>query len=89
MRTVPVNHSAGPLPEGCEPFRLMSIFGFFLEEKSSVPTQTEWDVLCLCTHYRHSVMRTDRIIIEDDCIILQSLQMAVGETGREGSDGRN
>ena len=25
MRTVPVNHSAGPLPEGCEPLRLISI----------------------------------------------------------------
>src|SRR5919107_377031 len=25
IRTVPVNHSAGPLPEGCEPLRLMSI----------------------------------------------------------------
>src|SRR3979409_1444493 len=24
MRTVPVNHSAGPLPDGCEPFLLMS-----------------------------------------------------------------
>src|ERR1700704_983828 len=27
MRTVPVNYSAGPLPEGCEPHLLMSIFG--------------------------------------------------------------
>src|SRR2546425_10846071 len=26
IRTVPVNHSAGPLPEGCEPLRLMSIW---------------------------------------------------------------
>jgi hypothetical protein len=26
MRTVPVNQSAGPLPEGCDPFRLISIF---------------------------------------------------------------
>jgi hypothetical protein len=25
MRTVPVNHSAGPLPDGCVPFRLISI----------------------------------------------------------------
>src|SRR5215831_14174601 len=25
MRTVPVNHSPGPLPEGCVPFRLISI----------------------------------------------------------------
>ena len=25
MRTVPVNQSAGPLPEGCEPLRLISI----------------------------------------------------------------
>src|SRR3712207_597570 len=25
MRTVPVNHSAGPLPDGCEPIRLISI----------------------------------------------------------------
>src|SRR5207253_10225874 len=25
MRTVPVNHSAGPMPEGCEPILLMSI----------------------------------------------------------------
>ncbi len=29
MRTVPVNHSAGPLPEGCEPILLMSILKFF------------------------------------------------------------
>src|ERR1700682_2442922 len=26
IRTVPVNQSAGPLPEGCEPLLLMSIF---------------------------------------------------------------
>ena len=26
IRTVPVNYSAGPLPEGCEPLRLISIF---------------------------------------------------------------
>src|SRR6187401_212991 len=25
MRTVPVNHSAGPLADGCEPLRLISI----------------------------------------------------------------
>ena len=25
MRTVPVNHSVGPLLDGCEPFRLISI----------------------------------------------------------------
>jgi hypothetical protein len=25
MRTVPVNHSAGPLPDGCEPARLISM----------------------------------------------------------------
>src|SRR5205823_4320674 len=25
IRTVPVNHSAGPLPDGCVPFRLISI----------------------------------------------------------------
>jgi hypothetical protein len=29
MRTVPVNQSAGPLAEGCEPFRLISIFNSF------------------------------------------------------------
>src|SRR5204862_5801486 len=28
MRTVPVNHSLGPLPDGCEPLRLSSIVGF-------------------------------------------------------------
>src|SRR5438128_7631186 len=26
IRTVPVNQSVGPLPEGCDPLRLMSIF---------------------------------------------------------------
>jgi hypothetical protein len=25
IRTVPVNQSAGPLPDGCEPLRLVSI----------------------------------------------------------------
>jgi hypothetical protein len=25
MRTVPVKYSAGPLPDGCEPLRLISI----------------------------------------------------------------
>jgi hypothetical protein len=30
MRTVPVNQSAGPLLEGCEPLRLISIFNSFL-----------------------------------------------------------
>src|SRR5580704_7907274 len=29
IRTVPVNQSAGPLLEGCEPFLLMSILNFF------------------------------------------------------------
>src|ERR1700741_39135 len=29
MRTVPVNQSAGPLLEGCEPFLLISILNFF------------------------------------------------------------
>src|SRR3954451_15662180 len=29
MRTVPVNHLAGPLPEGCEPFLLISILDLF------------------------------------------------------------
>ena len=27
MRTLPVNHSAGPVPDGCEPLRLISIYG--------------------------------------------------------------
>ena len=27
IRTVPVNQSAGPLPEGCEPLRLISMVG--------------------------------------------------------------
>src|SRR5208282_1417609 len=30
MRTVPVNQSAGPLLDGCEPLRLISIFNYFL-----------------------------------------------------------
>jgi hypothetical protein len=30
MRTVPVNQSAGPLLEGCEPLRLISILNSFL-----------------------------------------------------------
>jgi hypothetical protein len=29
MRTAPVNQSAGPLLEGCEPLLLISIFKFF------------------------------------------------------------
>jgi hypothetical protein len=29
MRTAPVNHSAGPFPEGCEPLRLIFI-GYLL-----------------------------------------------------------
>jgi hypothetical protein len=29
MRTVPVNQSAGPLPEGCVPLRLISIINLF------------------------------------------------------------
>jgi hypothetical protein len=29
MRTVPVNQSAGPWLEGCEPLRLISIFNSF------------------------------------------------------------
>src|SRR6266403_2084168 len=29
MRTVPVNQSAGPLPDGCEPFLLISIWNSF------------------------------------------------------------
>ena len=30
MRTVPVNYSAGPLPDGCAPLRLISIVGLLL-----------------------------------------------------------
>src|SRR5271166_1384998 len=39
MRTVPVNHSAGPLPEGCEPLRLISILNSCLlgDEASTCP----------------------------------------------------
>src|SRR5215475_406821 len=29
MRTEPVNQSAGPLPEGCEPARLISMWGLY------------------------------------------------------------
>src|SRR5882762_6575281 len=35
-RTVPVKYSAGPLAEGCEPFRLMSIILEFLHLKVTV-----------------------------------------------------
>src|SRR5438309_3580742 len=35
IRTVPVKYSAGPLPEGCEPFRLMYIFWIPSLEPSS------------------------------------------------------
>src|SRR3954453_21330446 len=31
MRTVPVNHSAGPLPDGFDPARVMSMLGPFLQ----------------------------------------------------------
>src|SRR5215204_3681698 len=30
MRTLPVNHSAGPLPDGCDPFLLISILDLLL-----------------------------------------------------------
>src|SRR6266852_624144 len=33
MRTVPVNQSAGPLADGCEPFLLISILNFLLSFK--------------------------------------------------------
>jgi hypothetical protein len=40
IRTVPMNHSAGPLPDGCEPFRMMSMTEI-LRHKSRLRKVTE------------------------------------------------
>ena len=37
IRTVPVNHSAGPLPDGCEPARLMSIRALLVRNGKARP----------------------------------------------------
>jgi hypothetical protein len=37
MRTVPVNHSAGPLPEGCEAARLISRASYGLANADCLP----------------------------------------------------
>ena len=42
IRTAPVNHSAGPLPDGCEPLRLMSMTPLYLGDFSvPVPDATD------------------------------------------------
>src|SRR5438445_8622941 len=40
IRTVPVNHSEGPLPDGCEPQRLISIFDSSLKPEEPSTTIT-------------------------------------------------
>ena len=50
IRTVPVKYSAGPLPDGCEPFLLISIFSFFLaveEAPQTLVLSPPGDAICL------------------------------------------
>src|SRR5213595_1177135 len=63
IRTVPVNQSAGPLPDGCEPHRLMSIC-FLLETHE--PLRKE----LVCVILRVESRFGDMTILEDICIIL-------------------
>src|SRR5207302_5778530 len=65
MRTVPVKYSDGPLPEGCEPLLLMSIF--------SIPPlclQKQRGMVSVWGNYRHPETQGGRIIVENDCLIL-------------------
>src|SRR5438309_1959853 len=77
-RTVPVKYSAGPLPEGCEPFLLMSIF---LIPPSCLQKQS--GMFSVWSYYRHSGAQGDRMIVENDCLILQIFQMGDGKTREE------
>src|SRR5262252_842634 len=74
-RTVPVKYSADPLPDGCEPLLLMSMF--------SIPPsclQQQRSMFSVWSYYRHSGAQGDRMIVENDCLILQIFQMSDGET---------
>src|SRR5438477_6201382 len=58
MRTVPVKYSAGPLPEGCEPFLLISIsklLRYLTRAAAIVPPQAKSLV-----YFRPSRLRVDR-----------------------------
>ena len=46
-----------------------------LEEKSRPLEKAVWDVLYLYGHYRDLEAQDGRMIVEDDCIILQIFQM--------------
>src|SRR5579884_1667507 len=74
-RTLPVKYSAGPLPEGCEPLLVMSMF--------SIPPsclQKQRPMFSVWSYYRHSGAQGDRMIVENDCLILHVFQMSDGET---------
>src|SRR2546428_3072739 len=78
-RTAPVKYSAGPLPEGCEPFLVMSMF--------SIPPldclQKQRGMFSVWWYYRHSGAQGGRMIVENDCTILQIFQMGDGKTREE------
>src|SRR5690348_7116923 len=54
MRTVPVNHSGGHLPDGCVPFRLISIV---LVLRWLVTAHETWRALLSSLWLRHSQSR--------------------------------
>jgi hypothetical protein len=48
-----------------------------IEEKCSMCAKTERYSLLPGGHYRHPVTRNDRIIVQNDCLILQIFQMVI------------
>src|SRR5712691_10697342 len=77
-RTAPVKYSAGPLPEGCEPLLLMSIF--------SIPPlclQKQRRMFSVWRYYRHPGAQGGRMIVENHCLLLQIFEMSDGETREE------
>src|SRR5262249_53092245 len=70
MRTAPVKYSAGPLPEGCEPLLVMSMF--------SIPPsclQKQRGMFSVWSYYRRAFAQDGRIISANDCLILHIFQM--------------
>src|SRR5947209_734982 len=77
-RTAPVKFSAAPLPEGCEPLLVMSMF--------SIPPSClhkQRGMFSAWSYYRRAFAQGGRISSANDCLILQIFQIGDGETREE------
>jgi hypothetical protein len=73
MRTVPVNHSAGPLPEGREPTRLISIVMLLALFNSHVPMCPEDRPLIRAETDLRDVTKFNQLAVQ--CSSLKDVQL--------------